>query len=527
MTFKQELAFKSHMKMHQREQDQRKQVEQVILENGGTAYKGDLDIEKVIEFHRKINVKPTSWQQIVERSKVDGKLMYKCKICGEDMFRNFEYFLRHALKHTGEKTYICRLPGCTSAHYIWRSLRNHIKTHFENQNDLKKLDCEKAKEQQSTPYLGEYPMSEDDDNWKEIDSGTVEHTQVEEQQSTPYLGEDPMSEDDNKWKEIDSEIVEHTLVEEQQSTPSLVEYEMNEEDDEVFDKENPSLEELVQFHEKFNVKEKVLSRFTENIYGGKLIFKCTACGTESENQTHHEAHVLTHSGDKLWKCRVLGCSESFRDFPTLEGHLLSHSDEKKYICDICGTFFESPENLARHAPIHSIEKKYKCDYCSSVFPRMKEKKGHMKMHNPGNEMLLRCNFCDAVYLTGLARSIHVKKVHSIKKRTLPETNRRRFACDVCCKTYKTKSGLDTHYKDHTNEREYQCEYCSATFKDGFFKIRHEMNHNPGNELLLNCDFCESVFLNTWVLNSHVKRDHGVLVKKRRNMYLVDEEEINE
>lgn len=498
MTFKHELAFKSHMKMHQREHDHRAQVEQLILENGGTAYKGDLDLEKVIEFHRKINEKPTSWQQIVERWKLDGKFTYKCKICGEDTFGNFEHFLRHALKHTGEKTYICRLPGCSSAYSIWRSLRSHLKTHFESHSDLKLVST---------------TVEEYDNPRQEFDCEKTNQLQTEEPQSTSSTWEIEMIEED----ELDCENVNHT-------PPGQM---SEEEDDEVFDKENPSLEELVQFHEKFNVKEKVLAKFTENIYGGELKLRCTACGTESKDQIHHEAHVLIHSGDKLWKCRVLDCRKTFRDFPSLEGHLLSHSDQKKYICEICGTYFESQENLAKHAPIHTTEKTYKCDYCSSVYLRDKEKRSHMKMHDPGNEILLTCNYCDAVYLTGLARSIHVKRVHHIKKATLPETNRRRYACDICWKTYKTKSGLDTHYKDHTNEREYQCEYCSASFKDFYFKNRHEKNHNPGEEVLLDCDFCENVFLNTWVLNSHLKRDHGVIIKKRRNMDEVDEDEMIE
>lgn len=461
------MTFRGHQKWHKRIKYRQKRIEKLMLENDGPIYKGDPDKKRVIEFHKKYCELRTSWHKIIEHVKVDDKYMFKCKTCGDDSFDSMESFIAHAVTHTGEKTYICRMPECSSAFGDWESLHRHVIEHFgPRKKRVRKLTCN---------ICGGVSYSKPD-----LIKHMSHHKHIEEQ-----LKRDLEKNDDT-----------------------------SEEDEQIFDRKDPSLQDLIDFHQKLKIKPKFLSRLTETIVeGDKLRYKCTTCGTKSEERKDHEIHLLMHSSEKLWMCRVAGCSRSFRDFPTLEGHLLSHcnGDEKKFVCDICGMYFETEERLTKHFPNHTTDKKFKCDYCSAEFSELKKKEIHTSRHNPGNEALKKCDFCENVFLNGLLLSNHVRKVHNIYLAIPTRIDQRRYNCDICGKSYKTSSGLKSHYKNHTNERNSQCQYCSAMFKDNHEKNIHEFHHNPGKEVLLKCDLCDDVFLNSQLLNSHLRRDHGIAV----------------
>lgn len=466
-SFSGEWFIKTHQRWHRNTQDKRRRVEKLIIENGGPVYKGDMDKEEVLRFHRKISEMPTSWHKIIEQVSVDGKYRLKCKTCGDDSFQLTESFIAHALSHTGEKTYICRMPECSSCFCDWASLQRHLITHFGPfmKKTKKRLVCEIC--------------------------GVV----------------------CNFTEQFNNHIARHKHVKDQQNRP-LEEESTSEDDDVVFDMENPSIQDLVEFHEKLRIKPKTMSRFTETIVDGdKLRYKCTACGRENEKQKDHEVHLLMHSGEKCCKCRVIGCSSSFCDFAALEGHLLSHcnDDEKKFMCDICGILFESKENLAKHLPNHNKEKKHKCDHCSADFIDSSSRKIHMRRHKPGNEVLIKCELCDSVFLNSNLKRHHLRRVHGVYLATLKKSDHRRHICDICKKSYKSATGLQCHYKIHTGERNLQCQYCSATFVLKLLKDRHELHHKPGREVLLKCDLCEGEFLGSMLLNSHLRRDHGIAV----------------
>lgn len=470
-TFNSDQKLKLHMLWHKRVQDQKEQSEKLIAENGGAGYNGDLDLVKMTEFHKNISELPTSWQKLVNRVRVNGKFIYKCKECEDNEgYEVFNSFLEHVLKHTGERTYKCRMPGCSLAFRIWGTLKGHLLTHCNiTRTDPPKIACE---------ICGDRLR-----NGTALEKHLANHTYIQEQQ----------------------EAIEKRVLEESEA-------EEDDDDEDFFDKENPSLEELVNFHANFKIKPETLNRFTEIITIGEAChYKCTACDNTCTELAEHETHVIMHTGEKPWKCRVLGCSCRFHDFPTLEGHLLGHSDDKQFVCHICGQFFKDKETLTKHFPNHSKKKQFSCELCSAEFSSLKEKNSHLDQHDPAKDVLKKCDLCDSAFLNRALLNNHLRKVHSINLTKLPDISQRRLACDVCGKTYKSKGGLRDHYKNHTNERNHKCKYCSSTFKDNCDKVRHENLHDPGNEVLVECELCESTFLSMHFMNFHLRRDHGVAV----------------
>lgn len=71
-----------------------------------------------------------------------------------------------------------------------------------------------------------------------------------------------------------------------------------------------------------------------------------------------------------------------------------------------------------------------------------------------------------------------------------------YICDVCQKTFKTKSGIKNHFrrmhlKMIPTQDSYECEECNAKFASLRNLKRHQKTHNP--EKSFKCSFCDSKF----------------------------------
>lgn len=86
----------------------------------------------IVKFHKELRQKPKTWTDVLERVR-EGKFRYKCSSCGVK-YRDHKNFVNHALIHTGERPYKCRVADCDGAFRNWKALEIHLANHYEERS---------------------------------------------------------------------------------------------------------------------------------------------------------------------------------------------------------------------------------------------------------------------------------------------------------------------------------------------------------------------------------------------------------
>ena len=131
--------------------------------------------------------------------------------------------------------------------------------------------------------------------------------------------------------------------------------------------------------------------------------------------THHQSEHLSKDANLPYSCDQ--CPKSFPLHSILASHIASTHDLKKcsQICDVCGkTIAGSKNKIKQHMLVHTGEK-IKCTQCDITFSR------------PGS----------------LRR--HMQHQHNI--------NPQRHFCDICGKSWNSRSALNEHRESHKTESE--------------------------------------------------------------------------
>ena len=84
--------------------------------------------------------------------------------------------------------------------------------------------------------------------------------------------------------------------------------------------------------------------------------------------------------------------------------------------------------------------------------------------------------------------------------------RKRYLCDVCSKTFASKSGLRFHLKLHIGAKPHLCRHCGKGFAIPSYAKRHERIHR--SEKLFVCQFCSALFASANGLKYHLRSHTG-------------------
>lgn len=101
---------------------------------------------------------------------------------------------------------------------------------------------------------------------------------------------------------------------------------------------------------------------------------------------------------------------------------------------------------------------------------------------------------------------NVFNVQSYGDTAMPMATQVRYLCDICSKTFASKSGLRFHLKSHNAVKSYPCRYCGKRFVIPSYTKRHEKIHAGDKRFV--CQFCSATFASSNGLKYHLRLHSG-------------------
>ncbi|XP_044729120.1 zinc finger protein 184-like [Chrysoperla carnea] len=125
-----------------------------------------------------------------------------------------------------------------------------------------------------------------------------------------------------------------------------------------------------------------LRRHIKTVHQDTRPFKCTLCPKSFHDERILRIHMVTHTGERRYKCDVQGCSRTYTQSTPLAQHKLKcHSNNvseiTKFKCKICSKAFKQKKTMEEHLRFHSG---VRCTKCNKSFTSIKKLNIHMRDH---------------------------------------------------------------------------------------------------------------------------------------------------
>ncbi|EDW18435.1 zinc finger protein 668 [Drosophila mojavensis] len=153
--------------------------------------------------------------------------------------------------------------------------------------------------------------------------------------------------------------------------------------------------------------------------GEELPYPCNICGKRFVINSALRDHLMRHAGIKNHVCPYCGVGKTTRQ--EWNAHILTHTKEKKFKCRQCDHASHNKQALSNHVKVvHMKIKNFACQYCGKTFGKSHACKVHERTHT--GEKCCECKICGKIFLCEKSLTKHLK---THEKRDLPpmETNR--------------------------------------------------------------------------------------------------------
>ena len=278
--------------------------------------------------------------------------------------------------------------------------------------------------------------------------------------------------------------------------------------------------------------------------------------------------LLKETEEKPHVCEQ--CSLPFVDLQSFTNHMENHAVGRGIPCPVCNAVFQSEHDLDRHVSLHgqnndtkdvkisdvtlihgkldsseerfsstvqqdvvlssvskavllqNTSKPHHCEMCGKSFTSKSGLRKHKRKHC-SNGTVQMCTKYDETFKTKPQLDTHILKTHSAENfetaenvlvQGFPEsedtTGQNHYQCEMCNKSFKSRSGLIRHQMLHRMNKSFFCHLCGKGFKRKSHLQRHEMTHNKRekHEKPYTCEKCDKHFTEKAGLKRHefVHRD---------------------
>lgn len=205
--------------------------------------------------------------------------------------------------------------------------------------------------------------------------------------------------------------------------------------------------------------------------------KCIVCRQAQRNSAELEKHFEAHDLDEVQRFPCHLCALKFIALSTLEKHLIvvhlnrslsdyeEPSQDLKDLRQVVASLIDDINNKEENSEFSGDDISLDDAIDSDKNADPLDNESETNAHQSPKKKIYKCAIeeCGKTFQHLTSIIMHERCVHS---------DERSFTCEICSKSFKTRSNLNVHIKMHKNQRDHHCSTC----KQSFFTSSHLKAH---------------------------------------------------